>query len=358
MLFEPLGMATGIGSLPYTDAADALSLIKKNLPDIPHWPQLPLRGRQEHFVNQFLKPLVRTGLLKDDGDKIYFDPTAPDWAENMTEFYSLYLACEGGDLGALREFAFPSDSAAGFYAFLEDMEKGTGSASMLKGHVVGPLTVAFQVKDQRGRFAYYDDQLRDLIVKTIAMHSSWQAAELGRFGLPVLIFVDDPAISVYGQSSYITVTREMIKEDLGAVFEAVHQMGALAGVHSCDAIDWSILFESDLEVVSFDAYNYFSSLIPFASSLKTFINRGGALAWGLVPTLNDRVLEEDENSLMEILEGEWSHLIERGISREILFSRCLITPACGTGLLDRAVAERIYGLTTSLSRNLRSRQGF
>lgn len=358
MLFEPKGLATGIGSMPYTDAGDALPRIKKYLPVIPHWPQLPLRGRQEHFVNQSLKPLVKTGLLNDDGEKIYFDTTKPDWADNMTEFYSMYLACEDGDRAALNEFAFPRESAAGFYAFLDEMEKGTGDAAVLKGHVVGPLTVAFQVKDELGRFAYYNDQLRDLIVKTIAMQAAWQAGELGRFGLPVLIFVDEPAVSVYGQSSYITVTREMIKEDLGAVFEAVHGAGGMAGVHSCDAIDWSILFESDLEVVNFDAYNYFSSIIPFVSSLKEFFDRGGSLAWGLVPTLNDRALEEDEDSLLMILEGEWSELITRGISRDTLFEHCLITPACGTGLLDRALAERIYGLTALVSEKLRSREGY
>ncbi|MCL6635852.1 MAG: hypothetical protein K6T29_08835 [Peptococcaceae bacterium] len=357
MPFEPMGLATGIGSMPFTDPAEALPLIRKYLPEIPHWPQLPLRGRQEHFVNQFLRPLVEAGLLTDDGDRVYFDPARPGWAGCLTGFYSTYLACEDGDAGALDAFAFPEDAAAGFYAFLEEMEKGTGDAVLLKGHTVGPLSVAFQVKDQRGRFAYYDDQLRDLIVKTVAMHAAWQARELGRFGLPVLIFVDDPAVSVYGQSSYITVTREMIKEDLGAVFRAVHRAGALAGLHSCDAIDWSILFESELDVVSFDACNYFSSIIPFISSLKEFFSRGGSLAWGLVPTLHGRAMEEDEDSLLKILEEEWSELTGRGIARETLFRRCLITPACGTGLLEPRLAERIYRLTASVSRKLRSREG-
>jgi len=358
MVFEPEGLATGIGSMPFTDPAEALPLIKKYLPEIPHWPQLPLRGRQEHFVNQFLQPLVKTGLLIDDGDKIYFDLSKPNWTKNLTEFYSIYLACEEGNTRVLNEFAFPVDSAEGFYAFLDELENGTGDATVLKGHVVGPLTVAFQVKDEQGRFAYYNDQLRDLIVKTIAMHSAWQVRELGRFGLPVLIFVDDPAVGVYGNSSYITVTREMIKNDLGAVFEAVHSAGGMAGLHSCDAVDWSILFESDMEVVSFDAYNHFSSIIPFVSSLKDFFERGGSLAWGLVPTLHDRALEEDEDSLLKILEGEWIELIAREIPRETLFHRCLITPACGAGLLESALAERIYRLTAAVSEKLRFREGY
>lgn len=357
MVFEPKGLATGIGSLPHTSVEDAMSLVKKYVPYIPHWPQLPQRGRQENFVEQYLKPLVKTGLLVDDGEKVYFDTTRPDWADHVTAFYTLYLAYEEGDLAVLDQFAFPEDAAVGFYAYMEELKKGTGRAQVLKGQVVGPLTAAFQIKDERGRFAYYNDQLRDLIVKTIAMHAAWQAAQLGRFGLPVLIFVDEPSIRVYGQSSYITVTREAIREDLEAVFQAVHGMGAMTGVHCCDAIDWSILFESSVKVVNFDAYNYFSSMLPFIAPLKDFLKRGGLLAWGVVPTLDDLVLDEDRDSLLAILDREWKELTKRGVSRKLLFRNCIIAPACGTGLLDVDLAEKIYAMAFSVSEKLRSREG-
>ncbi|MCL6558560.1 MAG: hypothetical protein K6U74_07105 [Firmicutes bacterium] len=343
--------------MPFTEPADALNMIKKYVPDLPHWPQLPGRGRQEHFVNQFLYPLVKTGLLTEDKDRAYFDTAHPDWPEKLTRFYSVYLASEGGDAGALEEFAFPGDSAAGFYAFMEEMAKGTGQAKCLKGQVVGPLSVAFNLKDEKGRLAYYDDQLRDLIVKTIAMAAAWQARKLAGFGLPVLIFVDDPAIGAYGTSSFITITREMIKKDLSAIFDAIRGAGGFSGVHSCDAIDWSILFESSLDVVSFDAYNYFSSIIPFTASLKDFFTRGGSLAWGIVPTLHDKALEEDENTLLDIIDSEWAELISRGVARETLAERALITPACGTGLLTTELAERIYRLNAAVSEKLRVREG-
>lgn len=357
MPFEPKCLATGIGSLPFTEAGRAMQTITKYFTDIPYWPQLPQRGREEHFVNQYLKPLLAMGLLTDDGNKIFFDTTRSDWAENMALFYTAYLAYEEGDPGALNEFAFSREFASGFYAFTAEMEKGTRDALMLKGQVVGPLTVAFQVKDERGRFAYYDDQLRDLLVKTIAMHSAWQAAELARFGLPVMIFIDDPALGVYGQSNYITVTREMIREDMDTVYQAVHWAGGLVGVHCCDAVDWSILFESGLDVVSFDAYNYFSSIIPFTESLAGFLERGGSLAWGIVPTTNDRALVESEESLIAILDEAWSELTKRGISRDVLVKSSLITPACGAGLLETDLADRICALASSVSKKLRIREG-
>ncbi|BBO91851.1 hypothetical protein [Desulfosarcina ovata] len=59
--FQPQAAATGIGSLPFTDTQTALSLIAEHLPEIPHWPQLPQRGRCEHFIHQFLQPMVACG---------------------------------------------------------------------------------------------------------------------------------------------------------------------------------------------------------------------------------------------------------------------------------------------------------
>jgi len=168
MGFEPRGLATGIGSTPFQETAETLALIKECPPEIPYWPQLPLRGRQQHFVNQFLKPLVKTGLLTDDGERIFFDTTLLNWSDRLTGFYSLYLACEEGESAVLDEFSFPEGAAEGFYALLAEPAGGTGSAALLKGQVVGPLTVAFQLKDERGRFAYYNEQLRDQIVKTPA----------------------------------------------------------------------------------------------------------------------------------------------------------------------------------------------
>jgi hypothetical protein len=353
MDFHPAGLATGIGSLPFLEADQAVQLILENVPDIPHWPQLPQRGEQEGFVFQFLYPLVNYGLLSISNGRASFDTAHPDWANRLTRFYSVYLEVEAGDSLALEEFAFPPDAAAGFYAFLEEVsKKGPASALYFKGQLAGPLTVAFQLEDEKGRLAYYDEQLRDLVVKSLALHARWQAGKLAALGRPAIIFVDEPAISAYGKSSFITVTREMIQSDLDTIFQAIHKTGALAGAHSCDAIDWSILFESDLEIVNLDIYGYGNSLLPYVRELKIFLQRGGVMAWGIVPT-HEKVWEEDENSLLAKLYELWQELEKRGIEREILQQQSLITPACGTGLLTPGLARRIYHLNKAVSEKIR-----
>ncbi|TYO95926.1 hypothetical protein [Desulfallas thermosapovorans] len=347
--FSPRGLSAGIGSMPFKEAGPALQIIWENMPAIPHWPQLPRRGGDEGFVHQFLDPLVRIGLLEKRGDKTVFPVDNPRWPERLTQFYTTYLSAEAGDDKALEMFAFPRSAASGFYAFMEEIRaKGTRSARFLKGHLAGPLTIGFQLKDERGRLAYYEDQLRDVLVKTLAMHARWQAAELAKTGLKPIIFVDEPGVRVYGSSSYITVTREMVVSDLNAVFAGIHAAGGLAGVHSCDAVDWSLLYESNLEIVNLDVYQYGDSLFPYVKEMKKYLERGGVLAWGIVPTL-DKAFDESASTLLARLEKLWAELGERGIERATLLRQSLITPACGTGLLEPDLSERIYVLTRGIS---------
>ncbi|WP_027717322.1 hypothetical protein [Desulfovirgula thermocuniculi] len=348
MAFSPCGLATGIGSLPFTDPAPALLLVRENFPLIPHWPQLPQRGREESFVYQFLWPLVRFRLLLPQGDRFHFDEESPAWVESLTEFYAAYLAAERGEEEAVSLFALPPRAAAGFYAFTESMAADPGEALYFKGHLAGPLTVAFQLKNRRGRLAYYEEQLRDLIVKTLAVHAYWQARALAGLGRRPIIFVDEPAISVYGQSTFITVTREMIKEDLECICGFIHRAGGLVGVHSCDAIDWSILCECSLDIINLDAYSFGPSLFPYARELGEFLRRGGVIAWGMVPT-SEKAWEEEVDSLLVRWRKLVSGLVQRGVPEDLLLRQSMVTPACGTGLLSPELAARIYRLARLLS---------
>ncbi|GEA16859.1 hypothetical protein E308F_31050 [Moorella sp. E308F] len=342
--------AAAIGSLPYQEPGPALELIFKNMPLVPHWPQLPRRGHQEHFVYQSLSPLVRLGLIKDEpGEMPVFTDASPDWAANLTAFYSLYLEAEAGSEEALAAFAIPREAGIGFYALVECLEQhGPGRARFLKGQVAGPVTAGLYLSSSSGRSAFYDPQLRDLIVKTTAMQACWQVRELGRFGLPVLVFVDDPALAAYGTSTHVALQRDDLVEALAGVVEGIRAKGGLPGAHSCSGVEWPIFFESGYQIVSFDAYNYFTSLQVFAPDVATFLDRDGVLAWGIVPTY-EQAWQETAASLAVRLQGAIEELTRKGVDRELLYHQSLVTPACGTGVLDVRLAEHIYKLTAGVA---------
>ncbi len=351
--FLPKGLATGIGSLPYLDPEEALAHIFTELPDIPHWPQLPQRGKQEHFVHQFLHPLVDCGMLVAEGDHWSFDTSRENTAECLTDFYTVCLPAEEGNAECLQSFLPPPQAAAGFHAFLGRAQTGgLKKPKYVKGQIVGPLTAALELKDQQGRPAYYQGDLRDIIVRTLALNARCQASALSVFGCTPIIFVDDPAIRAFGSRLHLALSREMIIEDLNFIFSAIRSEKALAGIHSCEAVDWSLLTESQVQILSLDAYRFGDSLIPYAVQLRNFLERGGVIAWGIVPTLDDP-FKESAVSLLRRLNTLWDDLFSNGPGRDLVVCKCMITPACGTGLLTLDRTRHIYRLTAALSQHLR-----
>jgi hypothetical protein len=360
MHFHPCGCATGIGSLPHLDPAIAVSLVKKYLPLIPHWPQLPQRSVKEYFCTQFLQTLSDLGLLQvERGRKAYFLDEEADWPERLASFYELYIRAADGDREALNNFSFSPGSAEGFYYLYGELkEKGIKGSKYrpeyLKGQVVGLLSVGFQVTDRRGVPAYYNAQLRDVLLKQLSLQAAWQVKTLEELGLPVIIFMDDPVIDSCGRFDRITVNKDEVKAELAEFASFVRRFGGLAGVHTCADIDWSILFDADLDVISFDAYQFATNFILYHRSIQKYLKNGGVVAWGIVPTDVEALAKEDLDTLKNKFYGFIKQLAGKGVDPRLLFENAMITPACGTGTLNEDQANRIYQLTADLARDWKS----
>ena len=355
MKFKPKGLATGIGSVPHTDPDEAVKFVMSYLPELPNWPQVPARGEREGFIHQFTAPLVELGIVVEKSGKQYFDTQQEEWGAKLARFYEMYMAAMEGDDNVLDFFKFPEESAAGFYAFIRYLEaKGTGTAKFLKGQISGPLTLGLAMTDQDRRAIYYNPQGRDVLIKTLALQGLNQARTLGRFGLPVMVFVDDPGLYASGQSTYITLKREEIITELNSIYEAIRGTGALAGTHSCAGLDWSILFESEVDIVSFDAFDYFTTVAGYIDEMKGFLNRGGSLAWGIVPTAAEKVNRLTVETLGELWQERVEYLVQKGIDRQLLLEQALITPSCGVGTVTMDTALKVHELTTGLARKITS----
>jgi hypothetical protein len=359
-VFEPCCLATTIGSLPHTDVARGTALMFENTPEIPSWAQFPKRALHEKMMVQFTEGMP--GLV-EDGSRLYINTAGPDFVDQLTDFYARYLAVtEHKDRAALESFGLSEKYAAGFREFTNQLPAHAAShrVLMLKGQVTGPFTMGVNLLDQDQRCSYYDEQLRDVIVKTVAMRAMWQVIHLGAFSTPVMIFLDEPSLLGFGSQTFLTVGRGDVIRDMNEVAGAVHGLGGLAGVHCEENTDWSLLMETSLDLRDFDAYDHMQSITLYPNELHAFLGRGGWLGWGIVPTL-DKVAAATETvpSLLDRFEQGIRRLEEKGFKRELLLRRALITPSCGVGgVLTEVLAERVLGLLRELSLTLRRRYGF
>ncbi|MHB8830400.1 MAG: hypothetical protein ACYC6Q_12850, partial [Syntrophales bacterium] len=86
--------------------------------------------------------------------------------------------------------------------------------------------------------------------------------------------------------------------------------------------------------------------------IRKFLGKGGALAWGIVPTGSFNGSETAEQLLCK-LETGIEYLESEGIPRENILRQSLLTPACGMGSLTAQKAEAILKLLQQTSEMLR-----
>lgn len=359
-VFEPHCLPATIGSLPHRDVARGTALMFENTPEIVSWVQYPKRNIFENMMIQFLEGIPS---LIFEGDRACFSTSDNDFPEKLTDFYEKYLAImDDNDLDLLEDFAISDQYAAGLSEFLSRLPKHLekGRTIMLKGQVTGPFTLGTNLTDQNGRCSYYDDQLRDVVVKSIVLKSLWQIHRFSKFGLPVMIFLDEPSLLGFGKQTFITISREDVIKDINEVVEGIHNHGGIAGVHCEENTDWSLLMETELDILDFDAYDHMQGISLYPAELRKFFDRGGSLGWGIVPTLDrEAAASETLPSLVDRFEEGVRLLESKGFDRNRLLERALITPSCGAGgVLTMPLAERVLDLLGKLSVFLRERYGF
>ncbi len=339
-----------IGSLPLTNYQQALELIFQYSSPIPLWPQLP-KNDKEGMVRQFVSGFP--GLV-DSTNRYSVDTSKEDFEQEMAEFYEDAMAIEGDPtLLPGSRFSLGSDTASGFIAFLEYLKDHSATWKTLKGQVTGPVTSGIGIKDQNGKSILYDDNLRDMLITLLSLKAKFQIGELQKYSqdMPPIILIDEPALVSFGSSGFSGVSAEMVTGAVDTVISAIKSCGGIAGVHICANGDWAPSLLSDADIISFDAYFYFENFILYKDQLSTFLNRGGMLAWGIVPTGDPLVVDkESTESLYEKWQDQLSVLSSTiGISEKQLMQQTFIAPSCGTGSLTPDQAIKVLSMTAELS---------
>lgn len=348
--FEANCLPVLIGSVPHNNHKQAVDLIFAYTGQIPLWPQLP-QFKQEQMLLQFLHGLP--GIAHAQG-KTFIDTGGSDYEQEILSFFEEYLlVTEGQAALETSRFAMRPEDAPGFTAFLREAEKRSDELVALKGQLTGPITFCTGLVDQDGRALFYDEQIRDAAVKLLALRARYQTRKLAEVKPSPLVFFDEPGLAGFGSSSFITITPQDIDSCLREVFQGVSEEGGLTGIHVCANTEWPVIFDSGVDIVSYDAYSYFDKLILFSDQLVSFLHRGGILASGIVPTTAELLDAASSEDLVKRWNSQCGQLEELGVARQTILRQTLITPSCGTGTLTEAQAERVCALTREVSESIR-----
>lgn len=330
-------LPTMIGSLPHTDPEKACDLVARFLPDVPAWPQLPKSSFREDMNVQYSEGFPGI-IVKDKSISV---DLSGDITQPLEKLYNAYLAND------TTQYPINEEYAIGLHKYIS-----LGKSSIaIKGQLVGPVTWGLSVMDSTGKAMIYNDTLSDVIPKFLRLKASWQEQILSRISKNTIIFVDEPYMTAFGSSTF-TLSRENIISLINEVFRGIN---GIKGIHCCGNTDWSLLFATNTDIISFDTYNFAQSLSLYTEDVKKFLERKGVIAWGIIPNTSDTLQKETIASLKDRLEEAMAPFTRVGFSIKQIIEQGLLTPSCGLPGLSEEMAEYALKLLAELSQKIRGK---
>ncbi len=330
---------TAMAVMPHKDADRALDLALTM--DIPFWPQLPHVSytedmyvqAAEHFPGILLDMENRTLRFSMEKFIIEFEETMAHFDE--PEYFDI-----------------SKEYSVVYHRFLEMDLSGRPA---IRGQLEGPVSFGFNVLDQDKRPILFEDTVRSFMLEFMSKRINVQLERLKQMNSNAFMFVDEPGLQFLfsALSGYDSTKAKSDMEDFFAMIQRPR------GIHLCGNPDWDFLLNLDLDILSLDTYQNGEIFASYSNSIKRFLDRGGIIVWGVVPTNFEPFEAENINTLEARLTEVWDFLIDKGIDREFLISRSLISPAtcCLVNPDGEKTVEKAFKVVTELSQRLRDKYG-
>ena len=307
--------------------------------DVPFWPQLPLLSyyedmyvqASEHFPGRLVDPEKR---------KLHF--SAEKFLRELEEAMANFESPTYFDI---------SDSYSAVYKRFLELDLSDRPA--IRGQLEGPISFGFNVLDQDGRPILFDDTVRPFMMEFMAKRVNIQLRRLKERNSNAFMYIDEPGLQ-FIFSAMTGYGDQAARRDMEWFYSLIERP---RGVHLCGNPDWDFLLGLDLDVLSLDIYSHGEVFAAYAGSIRRFLDRGGALVWGIVPTNVEPFQKENLKSVEERLVMVWRSLARNGIDTDFLLSRSMLSPAtcCLINPDGEKTVEAAFVMINALSVMLREK---
>ncbi|MFT6290961.1 MAG: hypothetical protein ACJAR2_001558 [Ilumatobacter sp.] len=311
------GQSVGVGSLPHRDASAAAAFALSEF-DIATVPTLPMRSPAEGMVAQAIAGLP--GVSFGQYGSFAIDPVG--LADDQPILTDLSI-----------------DGFGGLRAFLDLARQVGTDGSPVKWQFIGPVTLGIALQRAGLRSTQAFTIAAEAVRHHVAQISAVVAEVLPKS--PQLMMLDEPWFSDLMSPDFPIppdVAVDLISTSMAAVGP-----GVAVGIHCCGSADVATMLESGPQVISIPLAN---DLIEYAGYLSRFIESGGVIAWGVLPTSGPLPVKSDR--YWRHLSDLWCLLVERGVDAAALRRQSLVTPVCGLAQHQVSTARRVARLTADV----------
>ena len=316
----PVGTTTSVGSLPHRDTDEAVRYILGRQPRLPAAPSLPAAHPLQHMIAMAAWGIQGVEVLADAG--LAVDPSALDHEAPLGDPW-----LDGAPFVTLR-------------AFLRAVRH---RHEPVKLQLTGPVTLGVALRRAGAAdevaFRVAGAAVRDRARAVLAM------AAVEAPGTQPVVFLDEPGLAMGLTPGFPLNPEATIDLVSGALAEI--EPHAVTGLHCCGPADWRAVLQAGPQVLSLPVG---AGLEASAGALSSFVERGGWVAWGAVPT--DGPLGASAVRLWRCLSTQWCELVQAGCDPLRLRQQALITPVCGLAHHGMDQADHVLDLTEQVAARL------
>ena len=320
-------MTTGIGSLPHHNIDAALQFAFQA--GIPFLPQIPRRNPWEYMIPQALEGFPGLEIDRDTGagtvDGTLWTSRSHVFREKLEKAFAS---------GNFKDFEPSTAASSSWQPFLWELaERKTGIAKI---QLAGPLTSqwSLRLKDGTGIDRYPD--MATEIFRLVLARAMGMSKRLQEIGVQPILYLDEPGL--YGLSP--THPKHLLgMQELKLVVLTLKKENVWVGLHCCSNTDWVRVLDLGLDIVSLDTQLSLEHLFSNGRQVAHFIQGGGKLSLGVVPTAKDSAHSSPREIMVRLIKS-LTLLNDADVARTILHES-IYTPACGLALHDPREAETI-----------------
>lgn len=325
----PPGAATGVGSMPGTDALEAAKVVVGELPELPHLPELPARGLGADIIGRTAALLVDLAI------------------EEVTSGYRVAARAGRDQHRAVRLLRTDLD------AFEQAVEEAGGRPAAVKVQAAGPWTLAAGIELRTGHRVLTDAGALREFTASLAEGLRQHAAEVARrLGVPVVVQLDEPSLPAVlagrlptpsGLGTVAAVAPADAQDALRTV------LGAVPGptvVHCC-APDPPVALLRGAGAAALSLDLTAAPPAELADAIGEAWEDGATLLLGVVPALQPA----EPPQLRDVVRAAFALADRLGFARAALAEHAVPAPACGLAGASPRWARRALALARDAGRS-------
>lgn len=201
----------------------------------------------------------------------------------------------------------------------------------------GPLSLSLQIVDEQERPLAYDPALRGALAQQLSLRAAWLHVQLSTSLGNALICLDEPFLEAL-DSPFCPLNWE---EGGTLLAQALAELPAPRGLCTANSPNWAAVLALPVDLVFFDAYAQSAGLIQAASAVAGYLDRGGLLGWGIIPSDPAVLAQERAETLARRFVSSVEYLAAAGaIAVEQLLAQALISTSGRLGHLPPDIAAQ------------------